>query len=81
VLGGSSADGKADTVTVAATKGDDSIAVDANGGAVEVTGLAAFTRITHADAASDTLIIDTIAGDDDVSLDPALAGLILVSVR
>jgi hypothetical protein len=80
-LGGSSGDDKADTVTVAATKGDDSIAVDANGGAVEVTGLAAFTRITHADAASDTLIIDTIAGDDDVSLDPALAGLILVSVR
>ena len=80
-LGGSTADGKADTVTVAATKGDDVIAVDANGGAVEVSGLAALVRITHADPASDTLIIDTVAGDDDVTLDPALAALILVSVQ
>lgn len=79
-LGGSTADGKADSVTVAATKGDDSIAVDANGGAVEVSGLAAFVRITHADPASDTLIIDTVAGDDNVALDPALPALILVSV-
>ena len=80
-LGGSTADGKADTVTVAATKGDDLIAVDANGAAVEVSGLAAFVRITYADAASDTLIIDTVAGADTVTLDPALAGLIQVSVK
>ena len=79
-IGGSTADGQADTVTVAATKGDDSIAVDANGAGVDVSGLAAFVRITHADPASDTLIIDTGAGADDVSLDPALAALILVSV-
>jgi hypothetical protein len=79
-LGGSTGDGLADTVTVAATKGDDSIAVDANGAAVEVSGLAAFVRITHADPAIDTLVIDTVAGADDVLLDPALDGLILVSV-
>ena len=79
-LGGSTADGQADTVVVAATKGDDSIAVDANGAAVEVSGLAAFVRITHADPAIDTLVVDTVAGADDVSLDPALDGLILVSV-
>jgi hypothetical protein len=79
-LGGSTADGQADTVTVAATKGNDSIAVDANGAAVDVSGLAAFVRITNADPASDTLIIDTVAGADDVSLDPALAALIQVSV-
>jgi hypothetical protein len=78
--GGSTADGLADTVTVAATKGDDSIAVDANGAAVEVSGLAAFVRITRADPASDTLVIDTVAGLDDVVLDPALDGLILVAV-
>jgi hypothetical protein len=79
-LGGSTADGAADTVTVAATKGDDSIAVDANGAAVEVSGLAAFVRITHADSRSDTLVIDTVAGADDVVLDPALDGLIKTSV-
>jgi Ca2+-binding RTX toxin-like protein len=79
-IGGSTADGQADTVTVAATKGDDEIDADANGAAVEVRGLAAFLRITHTDPASDKLIIDTVAGADDVSLDPALAALILVSV-
>jgi Ca2+-binding RTX toxin-like protein len=80
-IGGSTADGQADTVTVAATKGDDSIAADANGAAVEISGLAAFVRITHADPASDKLIIDTDAGADDVSHDPALAALILLSVQ
>ena len=79
-IGGSTADGQADTVTVAATKGDDEIDADAHRAAVEVSGLAAFVRITHADPASDKLIIDTVAGADDVSLDPALAALILVSV-
>jgi hypothetical protein len=79
-LGGSTGDGQADTVTVAATKGDDSIAVDANAGAAEVSGLAAFVRIAHADPTSDTLVIDTVAGVDDVVLDPALDGLILVGV-
>jgi Ca2+-binding RTX toxin-like protein len=79
-IGGSTADGQADTVTVAATKGDDSIAADANGGAVDVSGLAAFVRITHADAASDTLVIDPVAGADQVAIDPAVNGLIQVSV-
>jgi hypothetical protein len=79
-LGGTTADGQADTVTVVGTEADDSIAVGASGAAVEVGGLAAFVRITHADAAIDTLIIDTLAGADDVVLDPALGGLILVAV-
>ena len=48
-LGGSTGDDQADTVTVAGTKGDDSIAANANGSAVDVSGLAAFVRITHAD--------------------------------
>jgi Ca2+-binding RTX toxin-like protein len=79
-LGGSTADGQADTVTVAATKGDDSIAVDANGAAVDVSGLAAFVRITHADPASDKLVIDPVAGADHVAIDPAVNGLIQVSI-
>jgi Ca2+-binding RTX toxin-like protein len=80
-IGGSAADGAADTVTVVGTNGDDSISADANGAAVAVSGLAAAVRITHADAARDRLVIDTLAGDDDVALDPALAALILVSVQ
>ena len=78
-LGGSTADGKADTVNVNGTKGDDSIFADANGNAVEVSGLTAFVRITHADPAKDTLVIDPVTGNDDVAIDPALAALIQVS--
>jgi hypothetical protein len=79
-IAGSTGDGQEDTVTVAATKDDDTIAADANGAAVEISGLAAFVRITHADPTSDTLVIDPVAGADDISLDPALDGLILVTV-
>jgi hypothetical protein len=79
-LGGSTSDGQPDTVTVVGTKGDDSIAADANGSAVDVSGLAAFVRITHADSDKDTLVIDRVAGTDDVVVDPALAALIQVSV-
>ena len=79
-LGGSAADGAADTVNVNGTKGQDSIAVDANGSAVDVSGLAASVRITHTDPTMDTLIVDALGGDN-VSLDPALPGLIKVSVQ
>jgi Ca2+-binding RTX toxin-like protein len=79
-IGGSTGDGQADTVTVVGTTGDDTIFADANGAAVDVSGLAAFVRIAHADPAADTLIIDALAGADEVTLDPALAGLILVTV-
>jgi hypothetical protein len=79
-LGGSAGDGLADTVTVKGTPVDDSIAATAVGATVQVSGLSASVRIAHADPAADTLVIDTLAGADHVALDPALAGLILVSV-
>jgi hypothetical protein len=78
-LGGSTADRTADTVNVNGTKGDDSIAADANGTAVDVSGLAAFVRITHADPDKDTLVIDPVTGNDHVAIDPALAALIQVT--
>ena len=80
-FGGSTGDGLADTVTVKGTTGDDTIAANASGAAVEVSGLAAFVRITHADAASDALLIDSLAGVDNVAVDPALAALIQVAVQ
>ena len=79
-LGGSTSDGAADTVTVAGTKGDDSIAAHANGSAVDVSGLAAFVRITHADPDKDSLIIDPVIGTDHVVIDPAVQALIQASV-
>ncbi len=80
-LGASAADGAADTVTVTGTAGIDTIAADANGAAVDVSGLAASVRITHTDPALDKLVIDTLAGADSVDLDPALPGLIGASVQ
>jgi len=79
-LGSSDPDGQADTVTVAGTKGDDSIAVDANGAAVDVRGLAAVVRITHADPTKDALVIDPVTGTDEVTIDPAVNALIRASV-
>jgi RTX calcium-binding nonapeptide repeat (4 copies) len=79
-LGGSTSDFAADTVKVVGTAGDDSIAANADGGAVDVSGLSAFVRITHADVRLDTLVIDSLAGADNVAVDPALAGLIQVIV-
>jgi Ca2+-binding RTX toxin-like protein len=81
VLGGSTADEQADAVSVIGTIGDDTIKAEANGAAVEVSGLAAFVRITHAEVAYDTLVIDTLGGDDIVAVDPALDGLIQVSIQ
>jgi Ca2+-binding RTX toxin-like protein len=79
-LGGTAADGQADTVQVNGTKGDDTIAANANGGAVEVSGLAALVRITHADPALDHLVIDPVIGTDQVTVDPAVNALLQVSV-
>jgi Ca2+-binding RTX toxin-like protein len=79
-LGGSTGDGLADTVSVNGTKGNDSIAVDANGAAIEVSGLTPFVRVTHADPTIDSLVIDPVTGADHVAVDPAVKGLILVSV-
>ena len=80
-LGGATADGLADTVSVNGTKGDDSIAANADGAAVEVSGLAALVRITHADPALDHLVIDPVTGTDNVAIDPAVNALIQASVQ
>ena len=79
-LGGATADGSADTVEVNGTKGDDSIAANADGAAVEVSGLAALVRITHADPTLDSLVIDPVTGTDNVAIDPAVNALIQASV-
>jgi hypothetical protein len=74
-------DGVADTVQVEGTAGIDTIAATANGGAVDVTGLAASVLIAHTDPTLDGLTIDTLAGADDVSVAAAVNGLIQVTVK
>jgi hypothetical protein len=80
-LGGTAADGAADAVRIVGTSGDDTISATADRGAVQVDGLAASVRITHADADIDTLAIDLAGGNDHVSIDPLVDGLIQVSVQ
>ena len=60
-IGSDFSDGVADTVQVEGTAGVDTIAATANGGAVDVAGLAASVRIAHTDPALDRLTIDTLA--------------------
>ena len=74
-------DGVADAVKVEGTAGVDTIAATANGGAVDVTGLAASVRITHPDPALDRLTIDALAGADNVSVANAVNALIQVTVQ
>ena len=80
-LGASAPDGAADVVRVVGTEGDDTIAATADGAVAAVSGLAAVVRVSNADATADTLVIDSLGGVDSVSLDPALGGLILISVQ
>jgi Ca2+-binding RTX toxin-like protein len=76
VLGGNAGDGAADVVTVNGTDGADNVAVAANGGVVDVTGLSTTFGISHSEAANDTLAIKTLAGNDEVAVGGGVAALI-----
>jgi Ca2+-binding RTX toxin-like protein len=75
-LGGTAGDGAADVVTVNGTNGPDNVAVAANGGVVDVTGLSTAYGISHSEVANDTLAIKTLAGNDDVAIGGGVAALI-----
>jgi Ca2+-binding RTX toxin-like protein len=65
VLGGSVADGQADTITVNGTNGADVITAATKDGIVTVQGLAAEVRISHFEQA-DRLTINGLGGDDTI---------------
>ena len=69
------ADTKDDTVQVNGTDQADRVDVTANGGAVEVTGLAAQTSVTGGDP-TDRLQIDTLGGDDQVTVSDGARALL-----
>jgi hypothetical protein len=79
-IGGNAGDGAADTLTVNGTNGDDTIAVAASAGAVDVTGLATAVKIEHSEAANDSLLLDARGGNDTVNGGIGLAALIKVSI-
>ncbi len=74
-IGGVAGDGAADTITMNGTAGVDNVALAANAGVVDVTGLVPAVGISHSEAANDTLRINTLAGND-VVVDGGVAGLI-----
>ena len=76
---GETGDGQADTVTVEGSAGADHVDVTADGGAVDVTGLALTTRVTGSEG-FDQLQVNTGEGNDSVHVSDAVAKLIGVSV-
>jgi Ca2+-binding RTX toxin-like protein len=76
VLGGGAGDAAADTITVNGTNAPDNIAVAANGGIVDVTGLFTAIGISHSEVANDLLAIKTLGGNDDVVIGGGVAALI-----
>jgi Ca2+-binding RTX toxin-like protein len=75
-IGGGTGDGVADAITVHGTDGPDNVAVAANGGVVDLTGLFTAVSISHSEAANDSLAISTFGGNDEVTIDPGVAELI-----
>ena len=75
-IGGGAEDGAADAITVNGTNGADDVAVAANGGVVDVTGLFTAVGISHSEVANDSLAINGLGGDDDVAIGVGVAELI-----
>ena len=75
-IGGAAGDGAADTITVNGTNGADNVAVAANAGVVDVTGLFTAVGISHSEVANDTLAINTLDGNDNVAIGGGVAALI-----
>ena len=75
-IGGGAGDAAADTITVNGTNNPDNVAVAANAGVVDVTGLFTAVGISHPELANDLLAIHTLGGNDDVAIGAGVAALI-----
>jgi Ca2+-binding RTX toxin-like protein len=73
-LGETAGDGAVDTITLAATNGDDIISVVNDNGVVTITGLPAAVTITGFDA-TDRIVINGLAGDDIVTAEGLGTGM------
>ena len=80
-IGGGAGDAAADIVTVNGTIGSDNVAVAANAGVVDVTGLFTAVGISNSEVANDTLAINTLDGNDNVAIDGGVAALIQTLVN
>jgi Ca2+-binding RTX toxin-like protein len=76
VIGGGAGDAGADAIIVNGTNGPDDVAVAANGGLVDVTGLSIAIAISNSEPANDSLAVNGLGGDDDVAIGGGVAALI-----
>ena len=60
-------DGKADTIVINATNGDDAITVTNNNGVITVLGLPEAVTISNFEAANDRIVINGLSGDDVIT--------------
>ena len=80
-LGGASADGQADRVTITGTEGRDKIDISGDAGAVKVSGLAPAVRVLHPEAPLDRVDLNTLGGADSVVTAGLAAGAIKLFVN
>jgi hypothetical protein len=81
ILGSGTGDAQADAITVNGTAAPDTIGITANGGALDVTGLAASVQITHSEAANDSLIINGLGGVDTITQGPGVMALVMLTIN
>ncbi|MBR0666616.1 calcium-binding protein [Roseomonas hellenica] len=79
-LGGSTADGQVDQVTIAATNGNDAVDVVGAGASLIVTGLAAAVSLFNVDAGTDALLLNMGAGNDVISAATLPAGSVKLTI-
>jgi Ca2+-binding RTX toxin-like protein len=80
-IGDVNGDSQADTITVNGTNAPDTINIAANAGAVEVSGLSAFVRITTPEVTLDRLTVNGLGGVDTITSGPGVPALIIVSIN
>ncbi|GMU83392.1 MAG: hypothetical protein AMXMBFR47_32620 [Planctomycetota bacterium] len=78
---GGGGDASADSITVNGTDAADTIGINANAGAVEVSGLAAFVRITRSESTLDRLTVNGLGGTDTITPGPGVSSLIILTVN
>ncbi len=81
LIGGTTGDGVADTVTINGTQAADTISIIGNAEVVEVSGLSAFVRIFHPDMTLDLLTVNALAGVDIINVSPSATNLIKVAAN
>jgi Ca2+-binding RTX toxin-like protein len=79
-IGGTTGDGKADTVIVNGTNGGDIIDVFGAGTSVAVAGLHARVDITGSEGANDTLVVNGLGGNDGITATTLPAGVVKLTL-